>query len=130
MAAAAFPTNNGVSFADDVSKWNFAWALHAGLSYKVTKNFAVELSYRYLDMGNAETGSFVSYDFSQTLPGSTFDHLTSQDIRIGLRFNLDALDSYYAAPPQYYAPPPQPVYAPPVYSQPPIYTQPPLRSKG
>jgi len=128
------PANNGVSFAEDTSKWNFAWALHAGLSYKVTKNFTVELAYRYLDMGKAEMGSFVSYDFSETLPGSTFERLTSHDIRLGLRFNLDGFESY--SQPQYYAPPPPvyqpaPVYAPPAY-QPPVYHQPPppLRSRG
>ena len=30
--------NAGVAFGDTASKWNFAWALHAGLGYKVTKN--------------------------------------------------------------------------------------------
>ena len=42
----------GLAFGDNVSKWNFAWALHAGVAYKVTPNFTVELAYRYLDMGN------------------------------------------------------------------------------
>jgi opacity protein-like surface antigen len=94
------PANNGISFADDGSKWNFAWALHAGVSYKISRNFAVELSYRYLDMGKATTGSIVSYDFAQTLPGSTFDRLTSHDIRLGLRMNFDAFSSsaVYAQP--------------------------------
>ena len=47
----------GVSpMRDNVSKWNFAWALHAGLAYKVTPNFTVELAYRYLDMGDGLTG--------------------------------------------------------------------------
>jgi opacity protein-like surface antigen len=123
------PANNGVAFADDVSKWNLAWALHAGVSYKVSKNFAVELSYRYLDMGKAETGAIVSYDFAQTLPGSTFDRLTSHDVRLGVRFNLDGFETY-SQPTQYYAPPPvyhQPAYPPP---PPPVFVQPPLRSKG
>ena len=122
------PANNGVSFADDVSKWNFAWALHAGLAYKVSKNFAVELSYRYLDLGKAETGSLVSYDFSQTLPGSTFERLTSHDVRLGLRFNLDAFESY-SQPVQYYSPQPQVYTPPPVYAPQPSYG-PPLRSRG
>jgi opacity protein-like surface antigen len=123
------PANNGVSFASDSSKWNFAWALHAGVSYKVTNNFAVELSYRYLDMGKAETGSIISYDFTQNLPGSTFDRLTSHDVRLGLRFNFDAFESRstsYAPQPIYQAP----AYQPPPYQPPPVYVQPPLRSKG
>ena len=28
--------NNSTAYADDANKWNFAWALHAGLTYKVT----------------------------------------------------------------------------------------------
>ncbi len=134
------PANNGVSFADDASKWSFAWALYAGLAYKVSKNFTIELAYRYLDMGEGQTGSIVSYDGTQTLPGSTFDHLTSHDIKLGLRFNFDGLESfgrsssYYSAPATYAPAPvyqPAPVYAPPpVYQPAPVYTQPPLHSKG
>ena len=122
----------GISFAEDRSKWNFAWALHAGLAYKVSKNFVVELSYRYLDMGKAETGALVAFDGSGTISGSTFDKLTSHDVRLGLRFNLDAFESY-SQPTHYYAPPPvyqPPVYQPPAYQPPPVYVQPPLRSKG
>lgn len=115
------PANNGISFAGDTSKWNFAWALHAGVSYKVSKNFAVELSYRYLDMGKATTGSWVAYDFSETLPGSTADRLTSHDIRLGLRMNFDAFTSRSYSP-VVYSPQPSPVsvyaQAPPTYMQP------------
>src|ERR1700709_2700467 len=46
----------GLAFGDNVSKWNLAWALHAGVAYKVTQNFTVELAYRYLDMGDGLTG--------------------------------------------------------------------------
>ena len=125
-ACGGVPANNGISFASDASKWNFAWALHAGLAYKVSKNFTVELAYRYLDMGKAMTGTFVSYDGLFITPASTFDRLTSHDLKLGLRFNLDGFADYarparYYQQPQVYTPPP-PVYAPPVY-------QPPLRSR-
>lgn len=114
------------------SQWSFAWALHAGLAYKVSKNFTVELAYRYLDLGDAKTGNGVSYDGIYTFSPFEFQHLTSHDVKLGLRFNLDGLSDYsrptqYYAQPQVYTPPP-PVYAPPVYA-PPVYA-PPLRSKG
>ena len=32
-----------MGFADAASTWNFAWAAHAGIAYRVTKNFTVEL---------------------------------------------------------------------------------------
>ncbi len=127
--------NQGVAFGDTASKWSFAWALHAGVAYKVSKNFTIELAYRYVDLGDAESGDLYTYLGGNTIYNPMeFNHLTSHDVKLGLRFNLDAFDSY-SRPVQYYAPPPPvyqpaPVYAPPVYTQPPVYMQPPLRSKG
>ena len=48
------------------SKWNFAWAVHAGLAYRVTPNFTVELAYRYLDMGDGLTGDLRTFDGTRT----------------------------------------------------------------
>ncbi|MBI1202981.1 MAG: outer membrane beta-barrel protein [Rhodopseudomonas sp.] len=105
------PTGGAYS-AQGASKFNFAWALHAGVAYKVTPGFTVQLAYRYLDLGSAETGNGVSYDGSNANGRPfQFNNLVSHDIMLGLRFNLDAGDSYAPAP-TYYAPPP------------------PLRSKG
>lgn len=118
------PANNGVSFASDTTKWNFAWALHAGLAYKVSKNFTVELAYRYVDLGKATTGNWVSYDNNQNIAGSTFNRITSHDVKLGLRFNLDGFETFSRPAPVYYAP--APVYTAP----PPVYVQPPLQSRG
>lgn len=116
----------GVAFADTASKWNFAWALHAGVAYKVTKNFTVELAYRYVDLGDAQSGDIYNYLGGNSVNNPMeFKHLTSHDFKLGLRVNFDAFTGY--APVQYYAPPPPP----PVYAPPPIYTPPPpLRSRG
>ena len=59
IEAARLPS---VALADNASKWNFAWALHAGLAYKVTPNFTVELAYRYLDIGDGVTGDSPHFD--------------------------------------------------------------------
>ena len=40
----------------DKSTWNFAWALHAGLAYNVSNNLKLEIAYRYLNMGSADSG--------------------------------------------------------------------------
>ena len=114
------------AYAGSASKWNFAWALYAGIGYKVTKDVTIEFSYRYIDLGDAQTGSLTAFDGGtcSCAPNPTeFHHLTSNDFRLGVRFNLDA----FVEPPQpvYYAPPPQYYPPPPVYSPPP-----PLRSKG
>ena len=113
----------GVAFGDDVSKWNFAWALHAGLAYKVTKNFTVEFAYRYVDLGDAVSGDLYTYlGTNNVVNPMEFKHLTSHDFKVGLRFNLDGMIEY-SRPQVIYSQPP-PVYAPPVYAPPP------LRSRG
>ncbi len=112
------------AFADTASKWNFAWALYAGVGYKVTKNVTVEFAYRYIDLGNAQSGDLIGFDGTNNFNNPTeFRHLTSHDLKLGLRFNFDSFDSY-SRPVQYYAPPP--VYQPP----PPVFVQPPLSSRG
>mgnify|MGYP000265227841 CR=1 FL=1 len=80
----------GLALADDVARWNFAWALHAGVAYKVTPNFTVELAYRYLDMGNGLTGDLRTFDGINNINNpTTFRGITSHDLKIGVRWNLD-----------------------------------------
>ena len=93
------------AFGGSYSKWNFAWALHAGLAYQVYRNVTLELAYRYIDLGNAQSGDLIAFDGTNNFNNPMeFHHLTSQDIRLGVRFNLGGYE---------YLPPP-----------------PPLRSKG
>lgn len=80
----------GLAFGDNVSKWNFAWALHAGLAYRVSPNFIVELAYRYLDMGDGLTGDLRSFDGTNGIVNpTTFKGLTSHDLKLGVRWNLE-----------------------------------------
>jgi len=97
------PIGNAVATSGPFSQWSFAWALYAGVGYQLTKNVTVELAYRYLDLGKAATGTMIGFDGTTDTPFE-FRHLTSNDVKLGLRFNLDALyDSL--RPIQYYAPP-------------------------
>jgi opacity protein-like surface antigen len=77
------------AYADDAgTKTSLAYALHAGLSYKVTPNLTVELAYRYLNLGDAASGNFHNADpaFS-THPGpTTFKDIVSHDVKIGVRW--------------------------------------------
>ena len=54
--------NNSTAYAEDASKWNFAWAVHAGLTYKVTQAMSIDLGYRYLNMGTGTTGATRAFD--------------------------------------------------------------------
>jgi opacity protein-like surface antigen len=88
----------GLAFGDNVSKWNLAWALHAGVAYKVTPNFTVELAYRYLDMGDGLTGDLRTFDGTNNINNpTTFKNITSHDLKLGLRWDLSS--------PPVYAPP-------------------------
>ena len=74
-------------FANGASTTNLAWAAYAGVAYKVSNNFTVELAYRYLDMGTAVHGFGSSFDGSNAGPSSfQFHNLTSQDIKLGVRW--------------------------------------------
>jgi opacity protein-like surface antigen len=85
----------GVTYADDKSKWNFAWAFHAGLSYKVNPSMAIDFGYRYIDLGSATTGATRAYDNSFTNGGPfTFNRIYSHDLKLGVRWMLDAPTSY------------------------------------
>lgn len=73
--------------AQTAHKLDLAWALHAGLGYKVTNNVTVELAYRYLDMGTAVTGTGASFDgFVRNGRPFQFNDLTSHDVKVGLRW--------------------------------------------
>jgi opacity protein-like surface antigen len=77
------------TYADDHSKWNFAWALYAGLAYQVTPSFTVDLSYRYVNLGSAQTGPAHAFD-GTVVPTNpfVFDTLTSHDLMLGVRWNF------------------------------------------
>jgi opacity protein-like surface antigen len=92
------PALASLAFGDNVSRWNFAWALHAGVAYRVTPNFTVELAYRYLDMGNGLTGDLRAFDGTNNINNpTTFRSITSHDLKIGVRWDL-------ANPPVYQPP--------------------------
>lgn len=118
------PSLAGYGTGRNPSEWNFAWAIHAGVAYNVSKNFKVELAYRYLDYGSVTD----TVDCANTCnPDSfKFGKLTSHDIKLGFRFLC--CDTDVPAPRYVYQP--EPYTPPPVYMQPPPPPSPPLRSRG
>jgi len=73
-----------VYYSADNSKWNFAWALHAGLAYKVNPNFTVELAYRYVNLGNGSTKDLISSGATNT--PIEFRNVYSNDVKLGVRW--------------------------------------------
>jgi opacity protein-like surface antigen len=84
--------NGSAAYGDDHSQWELAWALQAGLAYQISPAMTIELAYRYIDLGDAQTGDVHAYDGS-CIPACTynpekFNDITSQDVKLGLRWML------------------------------------------
>ena len=80
----------GVATGATASKWNFAWALHAGVSYKVNSQLSFEFAYRYVDLGSALAGDLVTFNGTNNVFNPMeFRHLTSHDLKFGLRWMLE-----------------------------------------
>ena len=81
--------NGGVAFAHDDSRWNLAWALHAGVGIKATDRLTIDLGYSYLDLGDARTGDIVASDGTNTVDNPMhFRDITSHDFKVGLRYSF------------------------------------------
>jgi opacity protein-like surface antigen len=96
----------GFGLADqDHVTWTFAWALHAGLAYNVSNNLKLEIAYRYLNMGSADTGIVNCSAAGCGGNGGaqafyTLSDMTSHDLKLGMRWLFNEPVA------------PQPVYAP------------------
>ncbi|MDR1921921.1 MAG: outer membrane beta-barrel protein [Candidatus Adiutrix sp.] len=66
------------------TNWNFAWNLGGGLAWHMNEKVALDLGYRYVDLGTASTGDIRMNDF---LTNSSLDY-TVHEISLGLRFNI------------------------------------------
>ena len=44
----------GSGTGPNVTDWNLAWAIHAGLSYTINEHLKLELAYRFLNMGSVQ----------------------------------------------------------------------------
>lgn len=67
---------------------NFAWNLGAGVAYNFNENVAVDLGYRYVNMGVANMSS--SYDFGSGVKGKleSDNYLYNHEIALGVRYTF------------------------------------------
>jgi opacity protein-like surface antigen len=65
-------------------QWKLAWAAMAGTAFAISRNLQIDFGYRYLSFGDAQTGAG---------PGGSmnFKNVINQEVRVGLRWNLDDL---------------------------------------
>lgn len=91
----------GFGYGPHRDKTNFAWALHAGLGYNVSHNLKLEVAYRYLNMGDVETGIVSCLP---ACPGNLktvykLKDVESHDIKVGMRWALGGPEMSYEPPP-------------------------------
>jgi opacity protein-like surface antigen len=98
VAVVSGPPVASFATATSGSKWNFAWAAHAGLAYQISPNVTLELAYSYVDLGSGTTGAISTFDGTNKGNVMKFNDITSHDLKLGVRWNLDS--------PPVYAPPP------------------------
>ncbi len=80
----------GVAFGKDNTETNFAWAVYAGLAYKVTPGLTIDLTYRFTDIGDASSGIRTDYLGQQTAGPLEIEGITSNDVMLGVRWALGA----------------------------------------
>ncbi len=96
---ATYGASPGVALADRASKWNFAWAVHAGLAYRVSPSVTLEVAYRYVDLGDGITGDIRTYQgVNSVYNPMTFKDITSHDLKFGVRWDLDSPAPAYMPP--------------------------------
>ena len=69
----------GVQSGDD--KVSFAWALMAGFGYQLTDRAILDVGYRYIDLGSAQSSNFGGVRLE-------VDDMRAHEIKIGLRYHL------------------------------------------
>lgn len=86
--------NGGGGYADDNSRWDFAWALHAGVGFQATERMTIDLGYSFVNLGDGQTGELKNDDPSEPFPpagndGIRFKDITSHDLKLGVRYSLN-----------------------------------------
>ena len=91
--AVSLPAGNGHSLGQSAgaTQTRFAFALMAGLAYDLTPQIKVETSYRYLNMGAAQSGAITCATPAGACVGQAQRiGLAAHDLRIGLRYALSS----------------------------------------
>jgi opacity protein-like surface antigen len=93
--------NVTLGYANSAYKWNFAYALHAGVAWELTKHTTVEFAYRYTYLGDGESGDIISYTGANTIYNPMlFKGIDSHDFKLGLRYYFATNTGYQMQVPE------------------------------
>jgi opacity protein-like surface antigen len=73
------------------SRWNLAWAVHAGLAYRITPLATIEFAYRYLNLGDGKTGVITGFDGSPQGTSYELKNIDSHDLKFGVRWMIEPM---------------------------------------
>lgn len=76
----AWNNTDDITNAKGKTRLNFAWTAGAGISYTINQCWALDLGYRYTDLGDAKVKAQDSYD------GKTKQDIRSNDIKLAARY--------------------------------------------
>jgi opacity protein-like surface antigen len=82
------PVVSTLGTATSGSKTGLAWALMAGVGYEVNKNLTIEAGYRYLNLGDAQSGRLINAFTGQAQAPLKAKDIESHDFKIGMRWNF------------------------------------------
>ncbi|WP_336811162.1 outer membrane protein [Bosea sp. MMO-172] len=97
--------STSLGIASTSTKSGVAWALMAGVGYEVNKNLTIEAGYRYLNLGDAQSGRISNARLDETYSPLKAKNIDSHDFRIGIRWNFGDPDCCGKPEPVAYAPP-------------------------
>lgn len=86
LKSSAYQNSEAYSF-NTHSNGNFAWSVGAGVSFKPIENTYIDLGYRYVDMGKADTGTSRFGAQNQKLKAK----VSSSEFTLGVRYMLGEL---------------------------------------
>ncbi|HZL58908.1 MAG TPA: outer membrane beta-barrel protein [Stellaceae bacterium] len=70
------------------TKTDFAWAIGAGLGYSITPSTTLDVAYRYLDLGQAQTGTRLSGPGGSVTITAARGGLSTHIVTAGLRYEF------------------------------------------
>lgn len=79
---------NGVTVAsiNSNSRTDFAWQAGVGTAYQITDAVALDVGYRYVDLGKISTGDTLTINGGGSFSGATVEkNLNANEIQVGLR---------------------------------------------
>jgi opacity protein-like surface antigen len=80
-----------VNTIEGASRVSLAWSLMAGVGYQISDRAILDIGYRYMDYGKAESGRIDSA--GQVNPAVKINDLSAHEFKVGLRYHFGSSDS-------------------------------------